>query len=639
MIAESNQPAPTTGEQTAPLLAAALRLHEQGCSVVPLEPRGKEPMINWLPQQQQRAGPDQIRAWWTKWPEANLGIVTGRISGVVVVDVDHAEGLDQALERGPTSRIVKTGRGYHLHYEYPPDQELVPNRVGDDGIDIRADGGVAVMPPSVHESGTLYSYHQSGTRGTCPAWVLDQPTIAANKGQHWIAHKLQHGVARGERNSTCAGLAGFFYGHRIAEDIAQGLLQNWNLHNRPPMTREDVDRTVSSVYRTAARRQPPPAAPRAVEGESEFLERYEVDITEQATGVIAAFDDPAQRSMEMQLYGSYALQYAGTGVTWLVDGWLPDNSLHFIVGPPGSHKTWMGLDLAMAVAGGYTYLGERVNRQGPVLLYQQEDARQTTAERLVIVQHPKVHGDQPMIEVLERDEQGAPNAWQFNLPEHVPLYVHPANELQLNHDGSLGALEEQIRRIKPVLVVIDPLYVAGGELDGYLADTAQELSKLKRLREVYQVGFVIVHHSKKGDTEGRERGWGSQFLNAASETQWQLYPDEETGKVRLARYFKGAGQPPPVQMVFDIRKEDADITRYNVYIEEDEDETGPDQGLEAEITRLLQAEQPLRAADLANKTKVHRTTISRALRSLRQEGTVTQDSQFRYSLAGDKPVF
>ena len=60
---------------------------EKGLSIIPVRPN-KKAFIKWQKFQAEKAGPDQISDWWSKWPDANVGIITGKTSGIMVVDVD-----------------------------------------------------------------------------------------------------------------------------------------------------------------------------------------------------------------------------------------------------------------------------------------------------------------------------------------------------------------------------------------------------------------------------------------------------------------------------------------------------------------------------------------------------------------------
>jgi hypothetical protein len=107
-----------------------------------------------------------IRRWWTQWPDANIGIATGAISNLVVLDIDPRHGGNESLEQWKTqygTDFLNTltsctgGGGLHLLYSHPG--VPIKNRVGiAPGIDIRGDGGYIVAPPSLHISGQRYTW-------------------------------------------------------------------------------------------------------------------------------------------------------------------------------------------------------------------------------------------------------------------------------------------------------------------------------------------------------------------------------------------------------------------------------------------------------------------------------------------------
>jgi hypothetical protein len=115
------------------------------------------------------ADPGQIKAWWEKWSAANIGIATGRISGLLVIDLDSPQGLAAfkrihaayGREPLPHTPVVVTGRGWHIYLFFPPGNEKISCRAGkgsEQGVDVRADGGYVVAPPSIHPSGHVYRW-------------------------------------------------------------------------------------------------------------------------------------------------------------------------------------------------------------------------------------------------------------------------------------------------------------------------------------------------------------------------------------------------------------------------------------------------------------------------------------------------
>jgi hypothetical protein len=91
-------------------------------SIIPLG-RDKRPLINWKEFQTRQATEEEVRGWFDKWPEANIGIVTGKISNVVVVDVEKG-GSTEGL---PETVVAKTGGGgWHYYYQYQAGVEFAP---------------------------------------------------------------------------------------------------------------------------------------------------------------------------------------------------------------------------------------------------------------------------------------------------------------------------------------------------------------------------------------------------------------------------------------------------------------------------------------------------------------------------------
>lgn len=151
------------------LLDDALAMAARGWRVFPCEVRGKRPLGALVPHGRNDATDvlETVRGWWTKEPEANIGLATGKESGVVVIDLD-GEAAEMAYgvlltthgnpgsHAAPDGAVVRTGSGWHL-YLAPGEADIrnSASRVAS-GIDVRGDGGYVVAPPSVHPSGRVY---------------------------------------------------------------------------------------------------------------------------------------------------------------------------------------------------------------------------------------------------------------------------------------------------------------------------------------------------------------------------------------------------------------------------------------------------------------------------------------------------
>jgi hypothetical protein len=117
-----------------------------------VNPKTKKPLIRWQPNQKKKAGSTTTKKWFLQYPDAGLGIVTGMLSGLFVVDCDTSEGYLSTMDLIPNDIIiptVKTPRGWHLYFEYPAGSGLKTGQGISPGVDFRGEGGFVVSPPSV----------------------------------------------------------------------------------------------------------------------------------------------------------------------------------------------------------------------------------------------------------------------------------------------------------------------------------------------------------------------------------------------------------------------------------------------------------------------------------------------------------
>jgi len=242
----------------------ALAYAKLGWSVFPIKPKSKKPKIKWEKFQKERATEDQIKNWWKKWPDANIGIITGKISDLIVMDIDSQEGGEKyiaAFDELHTTISQKTGKpeALQLLFKHPGDREY-PNKAGMlPEVDVRADGGYIVAAPSIHPNGVRYKWNIDPTEMGLDD-LIDLPdeiktkfndlqtTEGNNKNSEgWVQEALM-GVSKGKRNDICTKLAGYYL--RVFEgDIVQTetILQTWNDRNEPPMDWKEITRTIKSV--------------------------------------------------------------------------------------------------------------------------------------------------------------------------------------------------------------------------------------------------------------------------------------------------------------------------------------------------------------------------------------------------------
>ncbi|MCC6610516.1 MAG: bifunctional DNA primase/polymerase [Burkholderiales bacterium] len=255
--------------EPSPILVAARACLARGWSIVPVEARGKRPVVAWLEFQHRRPTPDEVEQWFGRRRDANLGIVTGAVSGLVVIDVDPRHGGEASLaalaaEYGPLERTIEAttgGGGRHYYFAHPGG--TVPNRVGfAPGMDLRGDGGLVVAPPSVHPNGRRYTWvpghsPDEARLAPIPRWQLALVRPPTARAGHSIAEwraLVRNGVSEGSRNSTIASLAGHLFWHGVDPQVALELLVAWNRARcRPPLADAEVAQVVGSIARLHAR--------------------------------------------------------------------------------------------------------------------------------------------------------------------------------------------------------------------------------------------------------------------------------------------------------------------------------------------------------------------------------------------------
>lgn len=587
---------------------------DSGWSILPVKPDEKRPyMSNWLQYMKSRATKETVENWFRSLSGAGVGVVTGKISNMVVLDVEHycKTPIEELLRKYPTQMYSRTGSGgYHLFYQYPSGVPKVSNRVGIfEGADLRADGGFIVLPPTMHPNGNRYEWVKRGIPGAFPLALLDLESKPTVQNEGWITEALR-GVSEGGRNDTCARLAGYFFKKGINYDIVETMLLEWNERNDPPLPVREIRTTLKSIERSHS----------GVDTQFTSVQ-FENDKTEV---------EVQENTFDVMKMTDYVKGYGGDGVTWLVEDWLPDASITFLVSPPESYKTWILLDLAVSVSAGVPFLGSyNVNSTGPTLIIQQEDSHSGLTDRLTLIVEQKLG--------LNANIDG--ETWQIPSIPDLPIYVHPSRMLRFDNKKVIEELERQIEIIKPKVIMIDPLYSTTVSTDNYMSNLANQMMVLKAWRDKYGCSFVIAHHSKKNldpDSTAREDSWGSQFLNAFLEAGWQVRrnPRLPQNEIIVRRHSKVMGNQNPISLTFDISTKYP--MKYQVTSRKYEIAPAGEirQPAQANLLDILHRGD-MSQADMCTETGKGRSTISRQIRQLEAAGLVERMPDGKWHAKGD----
>lgn len=233
------------------LYTEAMRLAVNGQSVIPVGPDKRPLLTQWKPYQTTAATPEQIEGWWIRWPEANVGLVTGKVSGVTVVDIDsYKEGAPKITDFPPTFTVSTGNKGIQLYYQYQEGLTISANAYPQyPHLDMRSDGGFVVAPPSVTNyekdgktAGGIYNVINPLPYAPFPAHLFPQ------KPKKTIADIV--GVSMGGRNDTLTSVIGSFLLVHPEKDWYSKVLpaiEKINATYNPPLPLDEVRSTFKSV--------------------------------------------------------------------------------------------------------------------------------------------------------------------------------------------------------------------------------------------------------------------------------------------------------------------------------------------------------------------------------------------------------
>ena len=198
--------------------------------------------------------------WWQQRPDANIAGATGPAFGLAL-DVDAGKGGDESLrdlqrehgELPPTPTSHTGGGGLHLIFAYPElaAGEIVKNKVGiAPGVDVRAEGGYIILPPSLHISGRRYVWDAENGPDTpmapLPDW-LRAMVVTRNDNGHRPAEPIGDTIPEGQRNATLASLAGSMRRRGMSEGAIHAALAVENETRCDPIPDTEIDTIAHSV--------------------------------------------------------------------------------------------------------------------------------------------------------------------------------------------------------------------------------------------------------------------------------------------------------------------------------------------------------------------------------------------------------
>lgn len=242
----------------------------------------KSPLVSWKEYQKRLPTEEEINNWFNLNPDANIGIVTGKVSNLVVFDFDSEHALEYAQETGglpESTAVVQTGKGFHFYMRHP-DFDVASHVNTDLGLDIRAEGGYVVAHPSIHGSGRVYEWLEGASVSNvspapCTPWMIDylknastgnkpasvrketkelpkkaetiQPQEKEAKVNEY-ADLLKNGCSQGGRNKSAISLVGHLFKIGMKDTEIWEMIQIWNRNQvKPPLGHDELKTIFESV--------------------------------------------------------------------------------------------------------------------------------------------------------------------------------------------------------------------------------------------------------------------------------------------------------------------------------------------------------------------------------------------------------
>jgi len=327
------------------ILECALKYLEHGFAIIPLA--GKNPVVKWGIYQKQLPTRDEVFKWFDG-QDHNIGVLTGDISGIAVLDIDGDTGRESLLGKHipPTPTVTTGNGGEHLYFRIPT-KIPIHNRVRFlPGLDLRGNGGIAVVPPSIHPiTSKLYQW----------SITLDQEDPA--EMPDWLISAIQaSSYPISVRVNPVKVLAGIEDGRRDIE-----LFRYASRLRGLGISKEEA---IILVLTAAAACNP-------IFPEKEALQKVE-----------SAFERYPEGNVVQQRYTiRELLEQNLPEVDWLIPEILPKGVLAIITGKPKKGKSFLMLQLANALACGQEFLGVQLHPRR-VLYYALEDGKRSLQSRV-----------------------------------------------------------------------------------------------------------------------------------------------------------------------------------------------------------------------------------------------------------------
>ncbi len=285
---------------------------------------------------------------------------------------------------------------------------------------------------------------------------------------------------------------------------------------------------------------------------------------------------------------------------WLVRDLWSHLAVGFIGGQPKSGKTWLALDLAVSVASGTHCLGRfPVDQPGPVLAYLAEDSLPHVRERLASL---CAHRHIPL--------------------EALDLHLIDMPSMRLDDAEDQALLVQAVTRIKPRLLILDPLVRLHALDENSAADVSSLLGWLRALSRAHDLGIVVVHHmSKKSRRQLGQALRGSSDLHAWADSSAYLTRKQDKLLLTLEHRSSPARSPLGLQLALGA---DGATPHLEPFLEAIASVASPPPIADRIVHALREAKAPLSRVALRNKLRLNNLKLGDALASLERDRVIAR---------------
>lgn len=447
------------------LLEAALHYAQHGVPVFPCGPDKRPLTEHGFKDATTKA--TQIKKWWQDHPNALIGMPTGEPTGIDVLDIDDPHTFAAECNLGFSGHtVVKTRKGFHVWFERDPSKPLKSRVRPMPAADTRGDGGYVIVPPSRHDDGAYYFEHSEPLKPVPQELLTRVVKAPKKKAENQVKpnalpfcsmygaqalrleceaiRSAQDGKQEFTLNAAALKIGALVGGGELDprtahDELLSAAMQMEDFDPGKPWTEDQLKAKIARGLDHGARN--PRSAP----------------IADTSGGITAA--ELAQK------------QFAP--LKWVIPNILPEGC-YLLTARPKVGKSWLGLQISLAVALGLVTLGQQASNGKAVYLALEDNQRRL----------------QDRLKQLRPAGYATPNLLLFT-------------EWTRFDAGGLERLKELIDRERPKLVVIDTLAKvrpATTNSNVYEQDY-RALAPLTEMANRNRCCIVVIHHNRKGKSE------------------------------------------------------------------------------------------------------------------------------------------